>query len=81
MPEKKPVELELHGDVRVDNYYWLRERENPEVIAYLNAENDYTEKVLAPTAGLQSSLIDEIRARIKEEDESAPYKRGDYYYY
>ena len=81
MPEKKPVELELHGDVRVDNYYWLRERENPEVIAYLDAENAYTEKVLAPTAGLQSSLIDEIRARIKEEDESAPYKRGDYYYY
>ena len=47
MPEKKPARLEQHGDVRVDNYYWLRERENPEVIAYLDAENAYTEEVLS----------------------------------
>jgi oligopeptidase B len=81
MPEKKPVELELHGDVRIDNYYWLRERENAEVIAYLEAENAYTAKMMAPMQGMQSLLIDEIRGRIKEDDESAPYKRGDYYYY
>jgi len=81
MPEKKPARLEQHGDVRVDNYYWLRERENPEVIAYLDAENAYTEEVLAPTKGMQRILYDEIRGRIKEEDESAPYRRGDYFYY
>ena len=81
MPEKKPFEMELHGDVRVDNYYWLRERENPEVIAYLNAENAYTEKMMEPMKGMQTILFDEIRSRMKEDEESAPYKRGDYYYY
>lgn len=80
-PEKKPVQLELHGDVRVDNYYWLRERENPEVIAYLDGENAYTEQMMAPMLGMQKILVDEIRSRIKEEDESAPYRRGDYFYY
>ena len=81
MPEKKPFEMELHGDVRVDDYYWLRERENPEVIAYLNAENAYTEKMMVPIKGIQTILFDEIRSRMKEDEESAPYKRGDYYYY
>jgi oligopeptidase B len=81
MPEKKPVQLELHDDVRVDNYYWLRERENPEVIAYLDAENAYTDKMIAPMLSMQKILVDEIRSRIKEEDESAPYKRGKYFYY
>lgn len=81
MPEKKPVRLELHGDVRVDNYFWLKERDNPEVIAYLEAENAYTERMMAPMQGLQRVLKDEIRARIKEDDQSAPYRRGGYYYY
>jgi oligopeptidase B len=81
MPEKKPVRLELHGDVRIDNYYWLRERNNPEVIAYLDAENAYTEKMMAPMQGMETILIDEIRSRMQEDDQSAPYKRGDYYYY
>ena len=81
MPEKKPARLELHDDVRIDNYFWLRERENPEVIAYLDAENAYTEKMMAPMKGLQKTLFDEIKSRIKEDDESAPYKRGDYFYY
>ena len=70
MPEKKPFEMELHGDIRVDNYYWLRERENPEVIAYLDAENAYTEKMMAPMQGMQTILIDEIRSRMKEDEES-----------
>ncbi|MCP4301965.1 MAG: S9 family peptidase [Gammaproteobacteria bacterium] len=81
MPEKKPVRLELHGDVRIDNYFWLRERDNPDVVAYLDAENAYTEKMMAPMQGMQEILFDEIKSRIKEEDESAPYKRGDYFYY
>ncbi len=78
---KKPKELEIHGDVRVDNYYWLRERENPEVIAYLQAENDYVESSLADSVGLRERLFDEMRSRIKEDDSTAPYKHGDYYYY
>ncbi len=80
-PEKRPVTLELHGDARVDDYYWLRERENPEVIAYLEAENAHTEKTLEPFKGLQSVLFEEMKARLRQDDESAPYKRGDYFYY
>ena len=77
----RPVRLEKHGHIRSDPYFWLRERENPEVIAYLEAENAYTEEMMQPMQGLQSSLIAEIRSRMKEEDASAPYKNGDYYYY
>ena len=81
MPEKKPMRLELHGDVRIDNYFWLKERDNPAVIAFLEEENAYTEREMAPMQGMQNSLIDEIRARIKEDDQSAPYRRGEYFYY
>jgi len=81
MPEKNPVSFELFGDVRVDNYFWLKERDNPDVIAYLEAENAYTKKMMAPMVGIQKVLFDEIKSRIKEDDQSAPYKRGDYYYY
>ncbi|NOX69391.1 MAG: S9 family peptidase [Gammaproteobacteria bacterium] len=81
MPEKTPTRLEQHGDVRIDNYFWMRERENPDVIAYLNAENAYTEKMMAPMKGLQGILFDEIKGRIKEDDQSAPVKRGDFFYY
>jgi len=81
MPERKPARLELHGDVRIDNYFWLKERDNPDVIAYLDAENAYTEKMMAPMHGMQEILFDEIKSRIKEDDESAPYRRGDYFYY
>ena len=77
----EPKELEIHGDVRVDDYYWLRERENQEVITYLEAENAYTEAVMAHTEGLQERLYDEIVGRIKENDESVPYyKKGHWYY-
>ena len=78
---KHAKELEAHGDVRVDNYYWLRERENPEVMAYLEAENEYTEEVMAHTAALQDELYDEIVGRIQQDDDSVPYKKGDYFYY
>lgn len=79
--EKKPFELELHGDTRVDDYYWLKERENEDVIAYLEAENLYTDSVLVETSGLRNRLIDEMKSRIVQDDSTAPYKHGDYYYY
>ena len=78
---KQPEELEAHGDVRVDDYYWLKERENPEVIAYLEAENEYTGAAMAHTAQLQTDLYDEIVGRIKQDDDTVPYKKGEYFYY
>ena len=77
----EPTELEKHGDVRVDDYYWLRERESPEVIEYLEAENSYVDAVFGHTKELQEELFDEIVGRIKQDDESVPYKKGDYYYF
>ncbi len=78
---KKPKELTMHGHIRVDNYYWLRERENPEVIAYLEAENAYRESVMKGTEQFQKDLFDEIVGRIKQDDESVPYKENGYFYY
>jgi oligopeptidase B len=78
---KKPTKLEKHGHVRVDDYYWLKERENPEVVEYLEAENEYTDAVTGHTKDLQESLFEEIKNRIKQTDESVPYKLDDYYYY
>ena len=78
---KLPFEMITLGHTRVDNYYWMNERENPEVIAYLEAENTYTEAVMAHTKPLQDKLFEEIKARLVEEDESAPYRHGDYLYY
>jgi oligopeptidase B len=76
-----PTSLEKHEDVRTDNYYWLRKREDPEVIDYLEAENAYTDAMMAHTEGLQETLFDEIKGRIKQTDSTAPYRRGDYHYY
>lgn len=77
----KPVAFVNHGDQRVDPYYWLRERENPEMIAYLEAENSYTKASLAHTEGLQKELFAEMKGRIKETDESVPVERKGYFYY
>jgi oligopeptidase B len=71
----------LHGDVRVDNYYWLREKSNPEVIAYLESENRYTEAMTKELEGLRRSIYKEILGRIKQTDLSVPYKLGEYWYY
>ena len=71
----------LHGDTRTDPYFWMREKSNPEVIAYLEAENAYTDAVLAPTNELQETLYLEMKGRIQETDLSVPYKYGDYFYY
>jgi oligopeptidase B len=76
-----PKTLEIHGDVRTDNYYWLNDRENPDVVAYLEAENAYTDAVMAHTKPLEDQLFEEIKGRIKQDDSSVPYKLDDYYYY
>src|SRR5215468_5450245 len=81
MVKRIPTQLEKHGRVRVDDYYWLRERDNPEVIAYLNAENDYAEKQMAHTKAFEEKLFEEIKGRFKQTDMSVPYKRDDYFYY
>ena len=81
-PEQKPKELvSPSGDKRTDEYYWLNERENPAVTAYLKAENDYADKVMAPVAGLKDQLFEEMKARVKEDDNSVPYMKKDYWYY
>lgn len=79
--EKKPHEMTIHGHTRTDNYFWLRERENPEVIKYLEDENAYTDSMMADTKQFQEDLYKEMRARIKEDDESVPYKDNGYFYY
>jgi oligopeptidase B len=71
----------VHGDVRVDDYFWLRERGSADVTAYLEAENAHAEAFMAPTAELQKTLYDEIVARIQETDQSAPYRKGRFEYY
>ncbi len=78
--EKIPTVLEKHGEKRIDNYYWLKDRENPEVLKYLEAENKYYKKMTAHTAKLQKSLFEEMKARIKEDDSSVPYLYNGYYY-
>ncbi len=81
-PKAKKIEkkLEIFNDVRIDNYYWLNDRENQEVIDYLNAENDYLETNLKHTEKFQEDLFEEMKSRIKEDDESVPYKKDGYYY-
>ena len=76
-----PHEFKEHGNVRIDNYYWLRERDNPEVVSYLEAENAYTEAIMKPTKKLQEKLFEEIKGRIKQNDESVPYLENGYWYY
>jgi len=79
--KKAPKTTEINGRTMVDNYYWLRDKKNPEVKAYLEAENAYTDAVMKPTEGLQKKLYDEMLSRIKETDIEVPYKEGDYFYY
>ena len=78
--KKIPKALEKHGDVRIDHYYWLNERENPDVIAYLDAENNYYRQMTAHTKEFQGALFQEMKSRIKEDDTSVPYKLNGYYY-
>jgi len=78
--KKIPKELKIHDDVRIDNYYWLNDKENPDVIDYLNAENAYTKQMMAHTEDFQKSLFEEMKGRIKEDDTTVPYKLNGYWY-
>ncbi len=79
--EKIPYVHSLHSDDRVDPYFWMRDRQNPAVLAYLEAENAYTEATMDHTEALQTQLYKEMLSRIQETDVSVPYRDGDYYYY
>ena len=79
--EKKHHIEQTHGETRPDPYFWLREKENPDVIAYLKAENAYTDAVMSETSALQDTLYHELVGRIKETDMEVPVKRDDYFYY
>lgn len=81
MVKKIPTKLEKHGHVRIDEYYWLRERDNPDVIAYLNEENANAEKETAHTKALEEKLFEEIKGRFKQTDMSVPYRQDGYFYY
>jgi oligopeptidase B len=76
-----PTQITLHDEIRVDNYFWLRDRADPDVIRYLEAENRYSEEVMGPTATLRETLYQEILGRIQETDVSVPLKRDNYFYY
>lgn len=78
---KRPYEITQHGYTRIDNYYWMRDRTDPEVLKYLHAENDYLEEIMGHTKSLQESLYTEMKGRLKETDCTVPEKRGEYYYY
>ncbi len=78
--KKVPKELIKHGDVRLDSYYWLNDRENKEVLEYLQSENDYYNEVMVHTKEFQESLFHEMKGRIKEDDSSVPYKSNGYWY-
>ena len=79
-PKKPKVDV-LHGDRRQDDYFWLRQKDDPEVLAYLRAENAYTEALTKPTEGFQAALYTEMLARIKEDDWTVPFRRGRHFYY
>ncbi|MGH7085979.1 MAG: S9 family peptidase, partial [Acetobacteraceae bacterium] len=78
---RRPHRLDAHGRVRTDDWYWLADRGDPEVLAYLQAENDYTAEMLAPTAGLQEALYQQIKSRVVETDAGPPTRRGPWWYW
>lgn len=77
---RKPKKLEKHGDVRIDPYYWLNQKDDPAVMEYLQAENNYTANVLSDRKEFQDNLFAELKGRIKQKDDSAPYRSNGYYY-
>jgi oligopeptidase B len=78
---KRPKEITQHGQTRLDNYFWMRYREDAETLKYLHAEQDYLEEIMQHTGPLQEELFKEMKARIKEDDSSTPEKEGEYFYY
>src|SRR5205085_1065293 len=81
MAEKKPKTTNIHGVTLVDDYFWMREKTNPSVLAHLQAENAYAEAVMKPTAALQDKLYNEMLSHIKQTDTNVPYRWGNYFYY
>jgi oligopeptidase B len=81
IPPKRPYTITQHGQTRVDDYYWMREREDPALIEYLKQENEYLETMMQHTRPLQEQLYQEMKARLQEDDISVPERRGEYYYY
>jgi oligopeptidase B len=81
MTEKKPKTTNIHGTTLVDDFFWLREKTNPAVMAHLKAEDEYTNAVMKPTAALQEKLYNEMLGHIKQTDTNVPYRQGNYFYY
>ena len=83
MPEKRPHEMTLHGHTRVDEYHWLRDdtRKDPEVLAYLEEENAYFDKVMEPWQGIQDAMYEEMTSRLDPDESSVPYLKNGYWYY
>jgi oligopeptidase B len=83
MPEQRPHEMTLHGHTRVDEYFWLRDdtRKNPEVIAYLEEENAYFDKIMEPVTGIQKTMFEEMTSRLDPDESSVPYLKDGYWYY
>lgn len=78
---KRPQSLTQHGQTRIDNYFWMRNREDPDTLKYLESENDYLQEMTQHTQPLREKLFEEMKGRIKEDDATVPEKRGDHYYY
>ncbi|MEO8726761.1 MAG: oligopeptidase B, partial [Acidobacteriaceae bacterium] len=81
LAKKLPTSNSTHGSSHTDDYAWLRDKANPEVAQYLEAENAYADAVMQPTASLQQQLYTEMLGHIQETDDSVPYRKGDYFYY
>ena len=81
-PQAKKIDkkLEIHGDTRIDSYFWMNEKENPEVLVHLEAENSYCDFMMQDTEDLQNNLYEEMKARYKKDDESLPYFFNEYWY-
>lgn len=79
--EQRDTAMTIHGDTRIDKYYWMNDRNDPKVIAYLTAENEYLDTIMAPHKELRKKLYEEMRGRIMETDASVPYLKNGYYYY
>jgi len=78
---KRPHELTQHGVTRIDDYYWMRDKDDPETMKYLHAESDYLEETMQHTHPLREALFSEMKGRIQETDATVPEKRGDFFYY
>src|SRR5262249_35183654 len=81
LAQKHPKIDVVHGDTREDDYFWMRDKKDPAVAAYLEAENAYAAAVMKPTEALQESLYKEMLSHIKETDLTVPYRDGGYFYY